>query len=259
MKKHEILEKIMDLEDKIHLVEVKKDEFSNELKMLREKIKNNDFDLQYNKIIEEDIKQRKIDLVVSRYKKPVDFIHRIKGINKIFIYDKEEPRNPYNIPVNKGNEASVYLKYIVDNYDNLSDFTFFIHDEEYAWHHTGSIVDKFEEAVISNKQYYNINDKCILLSFKETRIHDLYLEWYDCFVEKYIPITSLPKEFLLGYRGSAQFLVHESIIRKLPKKFYEDLYTWIITTNLQNEFSGRFLEWSWHIFWLIYPNLSLNQ
>ena len=41
-------------------------------------------------------------------------------------------------PVNKGNEASVYLKYIIDFYDNLPEFTFFIHDEEYSWHHSGS-------------------------------------------------------------------------------------------------------------------------
>ena len=52
--------------------------------------------------------------------------------------------------MNKGNEASVYLKYIIDNYDNLPDFTFFIHDEEYAWHHTGSIIDKYTESIMSN-------------------------------------------------------------------------------------------------------------
>ena len=83
----------------------------------------------------------------------------------MYIYDKETPENEYNIPVNKGNEASVYLKYIVDNYDNLADFTFFTHDEEFAWHHSGSIIDRFDEAVMSNKLYYNINDKNIFCHF----------------------------------------------------------------------------------------------
>jgi hypothetical protein len=76
------------------------------------------------------------------------------------IYDKENSNNPLNVPVNKGNEASVYLKYIIDYYDNLSEYTFFIHDEEYAWHHSGILIDKFKEAVASKKKYYNINDKC---------------------------------------------------------------------------------------------------
>ena len=66
-----------------------------------------------------------------------------------------------NIPVNKGNEASVYLKYIIDYYDELSNFTFFIHDEEFSWHHSGSIINKYKEAINSKNTYYNINDKCV--------------------------------------------------------------------------------------------------
>ena len=54
-----------------------------------------------------------MNIVVSRYNKNIDWVYRFKGENKIFIYDKENPENPYNIPVNKGNEASVYLKYII--------------------------------------------------------------------------------------------------------------------------------------------------
>ena len=70
------------------------------------------------------------DCVVSRYKKNVDWAQRL-NVRRCYIYDKETPENPYNIPVNKGNEASVYLKHIVDHYDCLSEFTFFTHDEEY--------------------------------------------------------------------------------------------------------------------------------
>ena len=44
--------------------------------------------------------------VVSRYKKNVDWVYQLKNIHKYCIYDKETPENEYNIPVNKGNEAS---------------------------------------------------------------------------------------------------------------------------------------------------------
>jgi hypothetical protein len=202
----------------------------------------------------------KINIVVSRYKKNVDFVYRINNGNNtnVFIYDKETPENPLNIPVNKGNEASVYLKYIIDNYDNLTDFTFFIHDEEYAWHHTGSLVDKFDEAILSNKMYYNINDKCKWdkTNLIGNQIYIKLLQWYNDHIEKYIPIDKVPNnsDFIYGHFGSAQFLVHKDLIRNLPKEFYKDIYDWIITTNLPNSISGRFLEWTWHIFWNIYPN-----
>jgi hypothetical protein len=197
-----------------------------------------------------------INCVVSRYKKNTNWVYKLKNINKYYIYDKETPENEYNIPVNKGNEASVYLKYIIDHYDNLADFTFFTHDDEYAWHHVGSIVDRYNEAVMSNQLYYNVNQRCILGSIISNPWYNDILVWYNTYIEKYIPMSSLPKQdWTQGYRGSAQFLVHKSLIKKLPLEFYENLYNWIITTDMTNDKSGRFLEWTWHIFWVIYPNL----
>ena len=200
------------------------------------------------------------NIVVSRYKKNVDFVHKInngKNIN-VMIYDKENKNNPLNIPVNKGNEASVYLKYIIDYYDELTDFTFFIHDDEYAWHHTGSIIDKYNEAVMSNKMYYNINDKnhWRTKNLIDNTLYKELLNWYNIYIEDYIPISKVPNnsDFIYGYLGSAQFLVHKDLIKNFPKEFYINIYNWIITTNLTNEISGRYLEWVWHIFWDIYPN-----
>jgi len=198
-----------------------------------------------------------INCVVSRYKKNTDWVYKLKNINKFYIYDKECPKSEFNIPVNKGNEASVYLKYIIDNYENLPDFTFFIHEDEYAWHHSGSVIDKFDEAVMSNKMYYNINDRCYWGPNMINLNHrgDL-LKWYNEYIEDYIPISKVPNnsDFIYGYLGSAQFLVHKDLIRNLPKEFYIKIYEWIITTDLSNILSGRFLEWTWHIFWDIYPN-----
>lgn len=191
-----------------------------------------------------------INCVISRYNKNVEWIYDFNSdnINNIFIYDKETPENLHNISANKGNEATVYLKYIIDNYENLSDFTFFVHDEEYSWHHSGSIIDKYNEAVkeiMGGKLYYNINDRCILGSIVTNEWYDEILCWYNEYIEKYIPINSLPnKDWTVGYRGSAQFIVHKSLILNLPKKFYEDLYNWLITTDLTNHKSGRFMEWT---------------
>ena len=207
-------------------------------------------------------KQNSITVVCARYKRNVDFLSKLKKVThvNIIIYDKETPENPHNIPVNKGNEASVYLKYIVDYYDQLPEYTFFIQDEEFAWHHSGSIVDKFREAVDANQPYYNIND---LAHWNKPNLIPPYLyqellQWYATYVEEYIPLSKVPNanDIIYGHRGAAQFLVHRDLIRGLPKVFYERLYNWIITTYIMNYVSGRLLEWTWHVFWDIFPSLN---
>lgn len=189
------------------------------------------------------------NIVVSRYKKNVDWIYKIENNVKFFIYDKENSENTLNIPVNKGHEASVYLKYIIDNYYTLSDYTFFIHDEEYAWHHSDSIIKKYYEALASGEMYYNINDLCILGSIITNIWYGDILKWYKLYIDPYIPLDSIPVDWTNGHRGSAQFLVHKERIHRLPLKFYKDLYNWIITTPLPDAQSGRYLEWAWHLFW----------
>ena len=172
------------------------------------------------------------------------------------IYDKENPSNPYNIPVNKGNEASVYLKYIIDNYDDLTEFTFFIHDEEYSWHHIGSIEECFLKAINSNELFFNINHYD-LRPYSHISEKKELMEWYDKFIQPYIPLDKLPnKDWLIGYKGCAQFLVHKSLIRHLPLKFYNDIYNWILEFE-DKKLSGYFLEWTWHLFWVISPSYKI--
>jgi hypothetical protein len=199
------------------------------------------------------------NVVVSRYKRNVDFVYEIEDVN-VIVYDKEKPENPHNIPVNRGNEASVYLKYIVDYYDTLPEFTFFIHDENRSWHHTGTIKERFLEAKESKQLFYNINHHRLggfnhIAPNHKKRL----MEWYNEFIEPYIPFSSLPnKDWLVGYKGCAQFLVHKSLIKALPLVFYKNLYDWIITFDT-GKLSGYFLEWTWHLFWVIYPTIENNR
>jgi hypothetical protein len=199
-----------------------------------------------------------VSVVISRYKKDTSFATKFQNSN-VFIYDKCTPSNPYNVPVNNGNEASVYLKYIIDHYDVLDDFTFFIHDEEYSWHHTGSILDRFSEAINSKELYYNVNHQ-MLETFSHITLKKELLYFYDKYIEPYIPFEKLPnKDWLPGYKGCAQFLVHKSLIRNLPRKFYEDIYEFtILPGSNNNKLAGYILEWTWHIFWVIFPKFILG-
>jgi hypothetical protein len=204
---------------------------------------------------QENVRKSFNSIVISRWKKNVDFIYSIPNVN-VFVYDKENPDNPYNIPVNKGNEASVYLKYIIDHYDSLPEYTFFMHDEEFAWHHNGSILNLYEEAIRSGQSYFNVNELCKnkmkdLLDIHHNSGGKEYMKWYKEFIQPYYPIENV--ELYHPFNSAAQFLVHKKNIQSLPLHFYQKLYDWITTTPLTNALSGLFMEWTWHLLWDTYP------
>lgn len=208
-------------------------------------------------------------IVISRHRRNVDFKSKFCDV-EVFVYDKENPANPYNVPLNKGSEASVYLKFIIDHYEKLPEYTFFIHDSEYSWHHDGSIVDRYNEAIASNKQYVNVNNhSCMMRKDSISKCqYEKLLEWYCEYIEKYIPIDFIPNNqdgFVDGHIGCAQFLVHRDLILNFPKSMYQEIYDWIIEENVvlpkececnQNAISGNFLEWTWHIFFEVYPKIK---
>ena len=104
----------------------------------------------------------------------------------------------------------------------------------------------------SKELFYNVNNYH-LQSIEGILEKNELLEWYKKFIESYIPFEKLPnKDWLIGYKGCAQFLVHKSLIRNLPLEFYQDIYNWILEFE-NNNLSGYFLEWTWHLFWVIYP------
>jgi hypothetical protein len=192
-----------------------------------------------------------LHIVVSRWKKNVSWVYSLLRILEanILIYDKENPDNIFNIPVNKGHEASVYLRYILDYYDKLPTFTFFIQDDEYAWHHRGSIAQQLCNALNSEREYYNINDNCPLDAFHVSDHKQNYLEWYAKYIEPHVPLSSLPDDWMTGERGCAQFLVHRNRIRRFPKEFYQTLYDWLLSTSIEGNLPAVYLEWTWHVLW----------
>jgi hypothetical protein len=171
----------------------------------------------------------------------------------VLVYDVANSNNPYNIEINNRNDAAVYLKYIVDNYDTLPILTYFIHNEEYSQYHSGNIIDKFEEALRNNSKFYNINDKYILCNITTQEYYNDMMIWYNTYIQDYIP---LQENWTNECRVETQFLVHKDFITLFPKIFYENLYNWIITTNIDANMSAKYMENIWHLLWEIYPNIA---
>ena len=102
-------------------------------------------------------------IVVSRYVKDTSWTRDFANKGYVtLVYEHGENgsvNNPYNLNINKGKEASVYLKYIIDKYDSLPKYTVFLHDKQYSWHHAGNLVDLVLKNQGKDYNYFNFNNR----------------------------------------------------------------------------------------------------
>lgn len=209
-------------------------------------------------------------LIISNYNKNLCWLKKIeKTVNKIYVYDHDtiiENNNfilnnelyNYEQIINKGCETSAYLKYIIDNYENLPDKIILLHDTEYSWHHTGSIIDLINNNINSNALYINLNN--YVWGYVNTneegyidqfRVGDNYYNLYNILLKKYFGDVRDYGNFLSGYTGCSQFILNKYCILKNEKQLYIDLYEYCISDNvLEGHYSGGFgyfMEYTWNI------------
>ena len=66
-----------------------------------------------------------LDIVIAKYKEDVSWSNQFKT-SRVIIYDKSGEDNGFvNLP-NFGRESHTYLTHIINNYDNLPDYTCFL-------------------------------------------------------------------------------------------------------------------------------------
>ena len=209
-------------------------------------------------------------LIISNYNKNLCWLKKIeKTVDKIYVYDHDtiiENNNfilnnelyNYEQIINKGCESSAYLKYIIDNYDNLPNKIILMHDTEYSWHHTGSIIDLINNNINSNALYINLNN--YVWGHVNTneeghidqfRVGDNYYNLYNILLKKYFGDIRDYGNFLSGYTGCSQFILNKYCILKNEKQLYIDLYNYCISDNVLDGYYsggfGYFMEYTWNI------------
>jgi hypothetical protein len=201
-----------------------------------------------------DIKFKKQStvIVIARYKESTDWISKLNDYYQVLIYEKEKPeKEPYNVPINKGNEASAYLRYIIDNYDNLPKHIVLIHCHEESWHHHGSIVDLLNNYIDKDIEFENINKKDAgfnMGDYQDWKNGELG-DYYTNFIQPAVGNSDMYPKFTLNENGCAQYIIYKDIIQLHTKKFYENIYKWILESNITYYNQGFFLEWTWDLFW----------
>lgn len=176
----------------------------------------------------------------------------------------------FQVPINKGKEAMVYLTFLIDHYDYLPDVIIFIHSLQYQWHnddpnHDGAtVLSHLQLPYVLASGYINLRctwiqgcpvelrpnrimtDNSLLpeLVFKDSYIDLFYGEEDSDFDVEMRNEMEVPDA--VGVSCCAQFAVSRDTVLARPKSHYEWFRRWLVDTPLDDEVSGRVFEYSWH-------------
>nr|POE47001.1 hypothetical protein CFP56_00333 [Quercus suber] len=180
------------------------------------------------------------------------------------VYVADEFTSDPLIPVNKGREAMVYLTHIIDNWSSLASVTIFSHGEQYQWHNDDPIYDGqrvlqlLKLPVVRERGYVSLrcawHPGCPTAANPYQEEPEVPPKWdvkaeidyyWKGYLEQVFPGETSPLE--IAAPCCAQFAVADWQIRQRPKLFYKRLRRWILEQQDSGVFSGRIVEFSWHL------------
>lgn len=145
---------------------------------------------------------------------------------KVTIVDKEGSGkqnhiNPTYVIPNRGDEASAYLKYIIERYDTLPDSVAFVHGHQTSphQHHDRPLLDMIHAAKVSEFGYIPLNN-----------IENMHTYTNDSFIEMLInsPVKPAIGE-TVRISTAAQFILSKNTILKNTLQHYKFWYTLAIS------------------------------
>ncbi|KAF7948819.1 hypothetical protein EAE96_008006 [Botrytis aclada] len=173
------------------------------------------------------------------------------------IYTADDPKAEYHPPQNKGHEVMIYLSYIIENYNNLSDVNIFMHSHQTTWHNNDlldldavQMISRLSSERVIREGYMNL--RCHWHPGCPDWMHPGIVEEDDDKQEQTImarawlelfPLEPVPK--VLAQPCCAQFAVSKERIRTLPLARYISYRDWLLRTEISDYISGRVWEYIW--------------
>jgi len=179
-----------------------------------------------------------VKVVIAHYNEDLEWVKNLKYPSKII----SKNNIPLDVSPNKGNEASSYLQYIIECYDNLDDYTIFLHGHRTSNHSFGN-TDEYVNELQLTKDYYNFNKSGlhILIHYPDfCRLFNSQIDILNKILKSDIKLTDI------CFKGNAQFYVSKNLILRNPKQVYIDLHNYLQTSEIESYYTGRFLESLWH-------------
>jgi hypothetical protein len=189
-----------------------------------------------------------LEIVTSHWKEDLSWLLESKW--PVNLIDKEgadpSPFVPKHVIPNKGHEASAYMKYIIENYDNFPDHVAFIHGHETSHHqcHDRSLLEVIEGAQTEIHDFISLNNFFRLYWFlDEVEDWNKIVTYWNLFGFK--NEDQPPWGARLEIPVGAQFIVSREAIQRYPKQDWTRWYT-ILMNESSNQFP-LFFENIWHI------------
>jgi hypothetical protein len=200
-------------------------------------------------------------VVVGKMKwESVDWLDELPYIRKA-VYVVDDGQAALRVPKNKGNEAMVYLSYIIDHYENLTDINIFIHAHRWAWHNNDLLdndavlmLRRLNSRQVLRDGYVNLRCQwhpgCTGRLNTQAEEEDSQRKeevlvrqaWPQLF-----PSHVLPDE--LAQACCSQFALSRERIHSLPRDEYARMREWLLGTRLRDSMSGRIFEYAWQYIW----------
>jgi hypothetical protein len=198
---------------------------------------------------DETISSAELVLCISHYEEDLSWLNRI---STPFILVSKVLRDSriLHVPVNRGNEVSSYLLYMVQYYDILPQFTLFLHGHYDDWHQLYDVsyilrtVDRTKEYQSVNN--YLVNDRNVTSNRYMTQLQRL---WAELFQDELGDMPAMFRE-----KCCAQFVVHRDRIRLRSRAFYQRLYAYVVADAQDDAQAGDgyhdsmsyVVEYVWH-------------
>jgi hypothetical protein len=172
------------------------------------------------------------------------------------VYVVDDPDAEYSVQQNKGKESNVYLQYIIDHYDRLPNYMVFLHA-----HRSSSHVEFMEQDNALTVQRLNLD------YVEKSGYVNLRCDWGPGCPDEVQPFRQLDgRTTEIAFAGAwirifnntdipeviavpccAQIAVTRAQVHQRPLSDYQAYHNWLITTELDDETSGRVFEYLWHI------------
>jgi hypothetical protein len=216
-------------------------------------------------------KNTELVVVTAHYNENLDWLKNCKY--PLIVCDKYESlpmpfeRDANCTIENKGQEASVFLKFIISYYDELPKYVAFIHGHETSPHqkYPHGILHAIENAKKETYKFISLNNEfqsMIIdpsLQFDNNHTTDIYANGHNDHIRMQRLWENLYKPYLkidfptrLRYQRSAQFIVSRECIQRHPVEFYEKLFQYtthpeLIDSDTTHVQAAYVLEFSWHM------------
>lgn len=181
--------------------------------------------------------------VIAKYKEDLNWTKDLEC--KYVIYDKSK-----NIP-NVGREAETYLRFIIENYDNLPKYTVFLQG-----HPFDHLEERNVEFINRSIKSLNNNDRIVPLNYLVSEQHNLYVRTAESFTALFD--SPLPDRLILPW--GAQYIVPKSCILNRKKEFYEVIRNVMVNVNNTKETKTNCLvcPWTMERMWMYIFDTSIK-